>query len=510
MTTGFQLLADYRSDIGRIERAFSDIEKVNINVLAASIWVMDEQLLNTQLNGLIQLPDITYLEVLDDSGQQWRIGEHQQKLTSVIQKKFELHYRSSTDEMRVGSLIIQADLNAIYERLWDRAILILLSNAVKTFLVAGFILLFVWLNITRHLLQLSQYCQEIDLDEDFEPIQFKNYTKKDEFDQVATAINQMQTQLRHSFTAIKQSKASLQDALADRERLLEVERSYKEELAHQVKERTEELEQSLLILKKAQQVIVEQEKMAALGGLVSGVAHEINTPIGICLTAASTQIIRLDELIELINSQSPSLEQINMLLDEYQESCNLIVNNVTRASELIKKFKTVAAEQKQEEDQDFNLKSTIEEISGAVAVMHTPKEAIVKIDVQPDLRITTNHSLFNQVLTNVISNSFAHAFSNEQNNQLLIHAKMDEGHIRICVQDNGDGIPQDIAEHMFEPFFTTTRGKGGTGLGLSAAYNAATLLKGTISYENSKVLGGAKFIIRLPVGFLAESKDKPS
>lgn len=505
MITGLQLVIDYRSDINRIEHGFTNIEKVNLNVLAASIWVLDEQLLNTQLNGLIQLPDITYLQIRDDSGQEWRIGQHQ--LNSVIEKDFLLVYSSSSEKIQVGTLTVQADLNAVYSRLWDRAVLILLSNGVKTFLVAGFILFLVWINITKHLLLLSKYCQNIDLDEKFEPLAFRKRSKRDEFDQVADAINDMQHQLRSSFTSVKQSKLKLQDALEDRERLLEVERSYKDELARQVKERTQELEQSLLILKKAQQVLVEQEKMAALGGLVSGVAHEINTPIGICLTAASTQVIRIEELIALINSNDASLEQVNLLLNEYQESCDLIVNNITRASNLIRKFKTVAAEHRQEDHVNFNLHQSIEDMVESVAIMFTPKKADISVRIDPQLRITTNHSLLNQVVTNLLSNSYIHAFGDDSTNKLLIQAHIDQQYIRISIEDNGNGIPQDIAEHMFEPFFTTTRNKGGTGLGLSAAFNATTLLKGTIQYQTDPELGGAKFIIRFPVAFCTEESE---
>lgn len=151
----------------------------------------------------------------------------------------------------VGSLLVQADLRAVYDKLLDRAIVILISNAIKTFIVAGFILFLVWFQITRHLLKLSLYSQNIRIDTDFEPLIFTDKQhRQDEFTQVAHAINTMQQQLRVSFDDIKKSKQELQDALADRERLLDLERSYKEELARQVKERTQELEQSLLVLKK--------------------------------------------------------------------------------------------------------------------------------------------------------------------------------------------------------------------------------------------------------------------
>ncbi|WP_372930298.1 ATP-binding protein [Shewanella putrefaciens] len=501
VTTAYQLVNDYQGDIHRIDRVFSNIEKANLDVLAASVWVIDERLINTQLNGLIQLPDINYISVRDDSGQSWSSGTRQSEQS--LDRFFPLVYKSPTENINVGMLEVQVDMDAIFQRLYDKAILILLSNGIKTFLVAGFILFLVWYNITKHLDKLSHYCKQINLDVEYEPLQFDRKEKADEFKQVADAINNMQNQLRHSFDALKNSKADLQIALEDRERLLKLERSYKEELARQVKERTLELEQSLAALKRAQQVLVEQEKMAALGGLVSGVAHEINTPIGICLTAASAQLSHIDELIELIHSEHATLDEINAILDEYQQSCELIVRNISKASSLIQKFKTIAIDRSQEEHQCFNLHEQLNEIFESSLLMHPNIEVKAKILVEPELNIKTNISLLNQMVSNILSNAFTHAFQPReaalvQDNLIQIDASIDEGFVHISIQNNGVKIPPEVAEHMFEPFFTTSRSKGGTGLGLSAAFNAATLLNGTMSYQADASLGGAQFNISLP------------
>jgi C4-dicarboxylate-specific signal transduction histidine kinase len=364
--------------------------------------------------------------------------------------------------------------------------------------VAGFILFLVWFNITKHLDKLSQYCKNIDIDHEYEPLQFDRHEKIDEFKQVADSINSMQVQLRSSFSALKNSKTELQIALEDRERLLKLERSYKEELARQVKERTLELEQSLSALKRAQQVLVEQEKMAALGGLVSGVAHEINTPIGICLTAASAQLSHIEELIDLIHSDQATLDEINEILNEYQESCELIVRNITKASSLIQKFKTIAIDRSHEEHQCCNLNQQLHEILESTLIMHPNVNASTEINVEPTLNIKTNISLLNQIVSNILSNAFTHAFQGHEDNLIHISATLDEESIQISIQNNGLAIPADVAEHMFEPFFTTNRNKGGTGLGLSAAFNAATLLKGTMSYRADSKLGGPQFDIKFP------------
>ncbi|QYJ85735.1 histidine kinase [Shewanella mesophila] len=498
LTTGYQLVNDYRSDVNRISNQFESIEKVNLDVMAASIWVIDERLINTQINGLIQLPDITYIAIYDDSGQQWQAGIATPKNT--IEKSFPLTYVSGEQNINVGTLTVQADLSVVYEKLLDRAIIILLSNAVKTFIVAGFILFLVWFLVTRHLHKLSEYSQNIDLDSDFEPLVFvKNSHKNDEFWLVAEAINQMQRQLRTSFDDIKRSKIELQEALEDRERLLELERSYKDELARQVKERTAELEQSLLVLKRAQEVLVEQEKMAALGGLVSGVAHEINTPIGICLTAASTQLTHIEELIKLIHSENATLEEINSILVEYQQSCELIINNISRASSLIQKFKTIAAEQSQEEKRCINVQQGLIEHHESMKFIYGTQLVNVDYHLDPNLTIWTNLSLFKQIITNLFSNAYAHGFKNRTNGRLRIDANVDNQLLTIRIQDDGEGISPEAASHIFEPFYTTTRSQGGTGLGLSAAFNAATLLNGTMRYQPECELGGACFEVSFPV-----------
>ncbi|WP_394389232.1 ATP-binding protein [Shewanella woodyi] len=498
LTTGFQLVSDYKSDVDRIDRQFDNIEKVNLDVLAASIWVIDERLINTQLHGLIQLPDITYISINDDSGQKWIEGEP--SLENTIERAFDLSYRSGNEQIPVGTLLIQADLKAVYDKLLDRAIIILLTNAIKTSIVAGFILFLIWYMVTRHLHRLSQYCQNIDLDSPFEPLSFQqSENKNDEFRQVSLAINTMQQQLRASFSDIKRSKQELQDALTDRERLLALETSYKEELSSQVKEKTQELEQSVLVLKRAQEVLVEQEKMAALGGLVSGVAHEINTPIGICLTAASSQLNHIDELIKVIHSEHATLEELNSILEEHQVSCELIVNNITRASSLIQKFKTVAAQQSQEEKRSFNLQQELVDSHESVKVLFPELKVELQLDLNPALFIKTNHNLLKQITTNVLSNAYSHAFKHVDTPVINIKAQLDEQQLNIFIQDNGSGINEEDSTRIFEPFFTTSRHKGGTGLGLSAAFNATTLLKGGIKLVKNSELGGACFHIDFPV-----------
>ncbi|MGL5487113.1 MAG: sensor histidine kinase, partial [Shewanella sp.] len=211
------------------------------------------------------------------------------------------------------------------------------------------------------------------------------------------------------------------------------------------------------------------------------------------------QLSHIEELIELIHSEQATLDEINAILDEYQQSCELIVRNITKASSLIQKFKTIAIDRSHEEHQCINLQTQLKQIVESSLLMHPTLKAQTQLHVDPSLNIQTNASLLNQIVSNILSNAYTHAFQNREDNQILISTSIEQEVVNISIQNNGIAIPPEIAEHMFEPFFTTNRSKGGTGLGLSAAFNAATLLKGTMSYQADSKLGGAQFNVRIPL-----------
>ncbi|NRD75573.1 hypothetical protein HQQ94_20595 [Shewanella sp. VB17] len=163
LAAGLQLMSDYKSDVNRIDWQLKNIEKVNLDVLAASLWVIDERLINLQLNALIQLPDISYISINDDGGQRWAAGE---KLpTDTIEKSFILTYNAGKDRVPVGVLHVQADLKNIHNNLQNHAMIALLYNAIKVSILIGFILFLAWLMVTKNLQNIIRYCKKIDLND---------------------------------------------------------------------------------------------------------------------------------------------------------------------------------------------------------------------------------------------------------------------------------------------------------------------------------------------------------
>lgn len=238
-------------------------------------------------------------------------------------------------------------------------------------------------------------------------------------------------------------------------------------LEQKVIDRTAELE-------AAQEKLVESEKMAALGNLVAGIAHEVNTPLGIALTSVSNckeelkGIYRDFENDELTEQGFKDFEAI------CSEGLNLAETSLMRAANLVQDFKRTSADQTSLEIEEIALDEYIPRVCNPLKPMLRKEQVELSIDVTPNLVITTCPGIIAQLLTNLISNAQRHAFGpsvkNDVNRVSVSCSKNAKG-IVISVQDNGKGIPEALHKKVFEPFYTTARDKGGTGLGLNILYN---------------------------------------
>jgi len=270
-------------------------------------------------------------------------------------------------------------------------------------------------------------------------------------------------------------------------------------LEQKVAERTQELSDALEHLKTAQSQLVESEKMASLGGLVAGVAHEINTPIGIGVTAASTLADRTTETATAYGNKQLKGSALKAYLNMAQSSSNLILNNLNRAAELIQSFKQVAVDQSNLEKRSFAVKEYIK--AALINLKPHLKKTPHKITVNGDEQIKLNNypGAFSQTITNLVMNSVRHAYPKGGAGKLCFELKLDSERLIVEYSDDGCGIPTENRDKIFEPFFTTARAKGGTGLGLHIIFNLVTQkMQGTISVQ-SEVGVGTTFILNLPL-----------
>ena len=273
-----------------------------------------------------------------------------------------------------------------------------------------------------------------------------------------------------------------------------------EERTRSLSEANNQLGKAYDDLKQAQQTLVESEKMASLGSLVAGVAHEINTPIGISVTASSYLQERVADFKSHIDSKQLSRSYLNEFTVNLDESMQLLQSNLRRASELIASFKQVAVDQSSEARYNFSLADNLHQV--VVSLGHKLKKSQCEVDIQcdPKLSIFSFPGSFTQIYSNLILNSINHGFDNwDKPKKITIKVEQQGEELFIDYSDNGRGIPPEILPRIFDPFVTSKRGQGGSGLGTHIIYNLVVqLLKGRISCA-SEPGNGAQFHIRLPI-----------
>ncbi|OEG73126.1 hypothetical protein BEL05_06950 [Shewanella colwelliana] len=278
------------------------------------------------------------------------------------------------------------------------------------------------------------------------------------------------------------------------------------ELQHQDREAQLEslVEQRTQTLKAAQKKLLEQEKMAALGSLVAGIAHEINTPIGVAVTGASSLIEFSNTLDKRLNSEEVTIEELQELIDLVNQGAKLIDSNLQRAASLISSFKQLAVDQSNLHQSKIELGEYINSIFIAHAAALRRAKVSYTLSAPDKIIMYLPAGKLAQLLSNLIMNSLTHAFPDEQGGQIMVNAEQEGDQAVITVADDGIGITDEIKHHIFEPFFTTRRGEGGSGLGMHIVYNIVTSLGGTITIPHSPK--GLTFVITLPLSIT----DQPS
>jgi two-component system NtrC family sensor kinase len=232
--------------------------------------------------------------------------------------------------------------------------------------------------------------------------------------------------------------------------------------------RTEELQ-------SIQQQLIESEKMALLGNLVAGIAHEVNTPLGIAITTHSIISEELSLLFEKLESGHLSTTIFNGIKAKIVQSLSVENRNLQRAKELIENFKDTAADQNMTALEAIDMKEYYLQIISTLSPLLENNQVNVKLDIPEKLIINTFPGVHVQVLTNLITNSVRHAFAETAKAQIHIVMKaLSEELYQVTYSDNGCGLSEEGRTRIFEPFYTTARRKGGTGLGMSIVYNLIT------------------------------------
>jgi signal transduction histidine kinase len=270
-----------------------------------------------------------------------------------------------------------------------------------------------------------------------------------------------------------------------------------------------ELSRALENLRTAQSQLVEAEKMAALGGLVAGVAHEINTPVGVSVTAASLLEDKTAAFRKTYQGGQMKRSDLEKYLDTAEQSSQMLLRNLNRAAELIQSFKQVAVDQSSEERREFRVKQYLEEI--LLSLRPHLKKTQHSIHINGDERLTLDSypGAFAQIVTNLVMNSLLHAYEQDDAGQLTFTFEQSNNRFTLEYIDDGRGISKENLSRIFDPFFTTKRNQGGSGLGLHIIYNLVTQKLGGTIHCQSEEGAGTKFIIGLPMTLLKKLKNEP-
>lgn len=368
------------------------------------------------------------------------------------------------DDREIGRLVIRQSLDALWRKLstlFYVVLLVLLASLALAFLLAAGMQRF----IATPILGLATIAKNVRDARDYS-LRAQTYGK-DEVGQLANDFNSMLSEIETRDENLRKTKSELQEQVSQTTRAYEEQRI------------------TLQRLKDTQKQLVQSEKMASLGGLVAGVAHEINTPVGIGVTAASTLRSRTQAFNALYEKNELTESALQGYLKIATQSADMILANLSRAAELIHSFKQVAVDQTNSDCREFELSTYLHEILLSLHPRLKKTAYKVEIDCPSGIMVRSYPGAISQIITNLTMNSLIHAFEGRSEGQIRIQAGLQEDQVFIRYTDDGIGIPADNLARIFDPFFTTKRGTGGSGLGLHIVYNLAThTLKGRISVES--------------------------
>jgi two-component system sensor histidine kinase ChiS len=297
---------------------------------------------------------------------------------------------------------------------------------------------------------------------------------------------------------LAKEKTELEKQVNERTRQIKEQKEKIEETNEELLQQKEELQTTLENLQQTQKQLIESEKMAALGGLVAGVAHEINTPVGITITAASGLLDETLRMANLFKENKISKAEFKEYLNNSNHAVKLIMSNMEKTAAMIQSFKQISVDQAMENKREFNIKEYTEDIIRSLYPKFKNRNIVIDVDMSSNLKIDNYPGAYSQVMTNLVLNSLIHGFEEKEKGKIEIKASDKNRELTIEYKDDGKGIAKENLKRIFDPFFTTNK-KTGTGLGMHIVYNLVTQkMKGTITCE-SRQGEGVLFIIHIPL-----------
>ena len=527
-----QVIAEYVNTKDYIRDELTTLQKTFSRSLTRAIWELNDKQTITTAEGLLAIPMIEGIIVRDDSGEVLsQLGRsldiHELYSQQLVQEEaiiedtpsglfgytFPLIFEFSGKTTQVGDVTLFSSREVVFSRIMI-SIYFLIGNAMikTTFLIILFLLAF-RKRLTEPLAQFTEQIEDLELN-DLEGRHIQIHTvehnelkvMEESFNRLIDKVVLYREELEHtqkelliSNEKLDQHNLQLEQEVARKtsnlsQAMMDLQQQ-KYELEKQKLTLTEEIdlrkqtEQELITkqtelqryldeLNMAQERLVGSEKMAALGGLVAGITHDVNTPIGIGVTATSFLQERLDQIEAAYKDKTLSPKALEEFINDAKQSTSLLTSNLDRASELVASFKQIAVDQASEAVRTINFKEYLGEVIRSLHPKLKKTSHHINLDCPDDLTLNLPAGAISQIFTNLIMNSLIHGFEGIESGIIDIVIKEEDDEVVIDFKDNGNGVSKDQLEKLFDPFFTTKRDQGGSGLGTHITFN---LVKQTLS-----------------------------
>ncbi|WP_298371176.1 ATP-binding protein [Azospirillum sp.] len=470
-------------------RALGERARQTVALLAGgagdALWNMDRKAAEAVLQPILSDPDFSAMRIVDQDGVAFvALGDFTAPERGLIVERETLSHRMGAAEQRIGGLELRLATARAEAAILERARNIALIGLGLLMAICGLLALIVR-GVTAPIRAMTRSVTALAAGVVDVPIPVVR--RMDEVGRMTAALG------------------TLKEHEAERLRFIERQAHQMEEIERTVAERTQELRDALETLQRAQSELVRAENMAALGGMVAAMAHEINTPLGNGLTVATTLGDKITEFRALLEGKELRRSVLRDYSDSFNTANRLLVGNLTRAAELIGRFKRVAVDQTSELRRTFELDVVCNEVVAMLAPSYKRSPVVFALDLPPGVVLDSYPGALGQILTNLVANAMLHGFSDgAEGGSIRVSARrLDEpggaDRIALSVADDGAGIPAAILPRVFDPFFTTKFGAGGSGLGLHIVYAIVTrVLGGAITVE-SQVGVGTRFLMTLPL-----------
>ncbi|EPJ43576.1 MAG: hypothetical protein OFPI_42380 [Osedax symbiont Rs2] len=475
-----QVYIDFSQEKQFTGQKVDEIFKVTHNTAQRAIYQLDKDLAKEVLVGLSNVSFLHYVKIVDEEDeilaeltvdrQSSRTDNITQFLTSET-ATYESTFLSRRGEYQ-GRLTLIVSSDAALAPFYARASYVFLSGFLRNFVLSILLLLLFQYFLTRPFINLAEKFQNINPNNPSEDL-LLIHDVKHKYDEVGYIVN--------SANILISEILVLNNVLEEK-----------------VAMRTQDLQQALEKLELSQQQLVEKEKMASMGQLIAGLAHEVNTPLGITITATSFLQDLTQDIRKLYAALSLTQQELDSFLHELEEGLELSVDNLSRAAQLIQDFKQVSVENSPKDVKPVSLKVLIE----GVLLKFQQQQFSFNHQLHfscSDFIVTCDSLAISQILKQLLLNSVVHAFAENSPGNIHIDVSIEQSSVLIHYYDDGVGLSTAHLKTLFDPFFTTKRNSGGTGLGTHVVYNLVTQALGGSISASSESGGGLAFDIRFPL-----------